>query len=228
MFRDTERCLRAVLSNDGRFDGQFVTAVVTTGIYCRPSCPVAPPKPENMRFLPTAAAAQAAGFRACKRCRPDAAPGSPEWDTRSTSSRGRSGSSPTASSNREGVDGLASRLGYSRRQLQRQMTAVLGAGPAAVARAQRAQAARVLLETTALPMSDVAFAAGFGSIRQFNDTVRDVFTTPPSALRAAARVSASSTPGTVTVRLAFRPPLWPHSLFGHLASDSRARCRGMA
>ena len=83
MFRDTERCLRAVLSNDGRFDGQFVTAVVTTGIYCRPSCPVAPPKPENMRFLPTAAAAQAAGFRACKRCRPDAAPGSPEWDTRS-------------------------------------------------------------------------------------------------------------------------------------------------
>jgi len=212
--------LRAVLSNDGRFDGQFVTAVVTTGIYCRPSCPVAPPKPENMRFLPTAAAAQAAGFRACKRCRPDAAPGSPEWDTRSDLVARALRLIADGIVDREGVDGLAHRLGYSRRQLQRQMTAVLGAGPVAVARAQRAQAARVLLETTVLSMSDVAFAAGFGSIRQFNDTVREVFATSPSALRAAAEVRAPSTPGPVTVRLAFRPPLWPDSLFGHLAATA--------
>ena len=209
-----------MLSNDSRFDGQFITAVVTTGIYCRPSCPVAPPKPENMRFLPTAAAAQAAGFRACKRCRPDAAPGSPEWDTRSDLVARALRLIADGIVDREGVDGLANRLGYSRRQLQRQMTAVLGAGPVAVARAQRAQAARVLLETTVLSMSDVAFAAGFGSIRQFNDTVREVFATPPSALRAAAKVRAPSTPGTVTVRLAFRQPLWPDSLFGHLVATA--------
>jgi AraC family transcriptional regulator of adaptative response / DNA-3-methyladenine glycosylase II len=212
--------LRAVLSNDGRFDGQFITAVVTTGIYCRPSCPVAPPKPENVRFLPTAAAAQAAGFRACKRCRPDAAPGSPEWDTRSDLVARALRLIADGIVDREGIDGLANRLGYSRRQLQRQMIAVLGAGPVAVARAQRAQAARVLLETTVLSMSDVAFAAGFGSIRQFNDTVREVFAMPPSTLRKAAKVRAPSTPGTVTVRLAFRRPLWPDSLFGHLAATT--------
>jgi len=220
VFQDTERCVRAVLSNDSRFDGQFITAVVTTGIYCRPSCPVAPPKPENMRFLPTAAAAHAAGFRACKRCRPDAAPGSPEWDTRSDLVARALRLIGDGVIDREGLDGLADRLGYSRRQLQRQMAAVLGAGPLAIARAQRAQAARILLETTTMPMADVAFAAGFGSVRQFNDTMREVFALPPSALRSKAKAAAPATPGTVTVRLSFRPPLWPHSLFGHLVATA--------
>jgi AraC family transcriptional regulator of adaptative response / DNA-3-methyladenine glycosylase II len=216
----------AVLSNDSRFDGQFITAVITTGIYCRPSCPVPPPRPRNMRFLPTAAAAQAAGFRACKRCRPDAAPGSPEWDTRSDLVARAQRLITDGVVDREGVDGLAARLSYSRRQLQRQMTAVLGAGPVAVARAQRAQAARVLLETTGLPMGEVAFAAGFGSIRQFNHTMREVFDIPPTVLRRAAlrrqarAGSAVPTPGMITVRLSFRAPLWPDSLLGHLAATA--------
>ncbi len=179
-----------------------------------------PPKPENMRFLPTAAAAQAAGFRACKRCRPDAAPGSPQWDLRSDLVGRALRLIADGVVDREGVQGLATRLGYSRRQLERQMTAVLGAGPAAVARAQRAQTARVLIETTALSMTDVAFAAGFGSVRQFNDTVREVFATAPSALRTAATRRAVSTPGTVNVRLPFRRPLWPDSLFGHLVATA--------
>jgi len=155
---DRDRCVRAALSKDSRFDGQFVTAVVTTKIYCRPSCPVVPPKPQNMRFLPTAAAAQAAGFRACKRCRPNAAPGSPEWDTRSDVVARAVRLIADGVVDRDGVDGLATRLGYSPRQLQRQMSAVLGVGPLAVARHQRAQAARALLETTTLTISEVAFA----------------------------------------------------------------------
>jgi AraC family transcriptional regulator of adaptative response / DNA-3-methyladenine glycosylase II len=220
MFRDAERCLRAVVSKDERFDGQFVTCVVTTGIYCRPSCPVHPPKPQNMRFLPTAAAAQAAGFRACKRCRPDAAPGSPEWDTRSDVVARALRLIGDGVVDREGVDGLADHLGYSRRQLERQVTAVLGAGPGAVARAQRAQTARTLLETTALPMSDVAFAAGFGSIRQFNQTIREVFASSPTELRRASRADTPASPGLVRVRLPFRPPLWPDNLFGHLAATA--------
>jgi AraC family transcriptional regulator, regulatory protein of adaptative response / DNA-3-methyladenine glycosylase II len=220
MYRDTEQCVRAVLSNDGRFDGQFITAVVTTGIYCRPSCPVAPPKPEHMRFLPSVAAAQAAGFRACKRCRPDAAPGSPEWDTRSDLVSRALRMITDGVVDRDGVDGLAAHLGYSRRQLERQMTAVLGAGPLAVARAQRAQTARLLLESTSLAMSEVAFAAGFGSIRQFNDTLRAVFDLAPTQLRRGARQDSPSAAGTVTVKLAFRQPLWPDSLFGHLVATA--------
>ena len=204
------RAIRRAVHHRSGHDGHLLPAEL----------PGAPPKRENMRFFPTAAAAQAAGFRACKRCRPDAAPGSPEWDRGPTSSARALRLIADGIVDREGVDGLANRLGYSRRQLQRQLTAVLGAGPVAVARAQRAQAARVLLETTDLSMSDVAFAAGFGSIRQFNDTVREVFATPPSALRAAAKDRSPSTPGTVTVRLAFRHPLWPDSLFGHLAATA--------
>ena len=220
MYRDTERCLRAVLSNDQRFDGQFVTAVVTTGIYCRPSCPVAPPKPENMRFLPTAAAAQAAGFRACKRCRPDTAPGSPQWDTRSDLVSRALRLIADGVADRDGVDGLADSLGYSRRQLERQMTTALGAGPLAVARAQRAQTARLLLESTSMAMSEITFAAGFGSIRQFNDTVRSVFDMTPTQLRDASRRDGGLTTGSVTVKLAFRSPFQPVSVFGHLAATA--------
>lgn len=186
MHTDTERCLRAVRSKDARFDGWFFTAVLTTGIYCRPSCPVVPPKAENMVFHPSAASCQHAGFRACKRCRPDTSPGSPEWNARADSVARAMRLIQDGIVDREGVRGLAGRLGYSERQLERQLLAELGAGPLALARAQRAQTARLLIETTALPMAEVAFAAGFSSIRTFNDTVREVFALAPTALRAAA------------------------------------------
>ena len=183
---DTARCVRAVQSKDARFDGWFFTAVLTTGIYCRPSCPVVPPKPEHMRFYPSAAAAQQAGFRACKRCRPDASPGSPEWDVRADVVARAMRLIADGVMDDGGVPALASRLGYSVRQVERQLLAELGAGPLALARAQRAQTARLLIETTTLPMGDVAFAAGFASIRTFNDTVREVFALSPSQLRDRA------------------------------------------
>ncbi|MBS1869592.1 MAG: DNA-3-methyladenine glycosylase 2 family protein [Actinobacteria bacterium] len=186
MIDDFDQCYRAVRSKDARFDGWFVTAVTSTGIYCRPSCPALTPKRANVRFLPSAAAAQRAGFRACKRCRPDASPGSPEWNLRADVVGRAMRLIRDGAVEREGVAGLARRLGFSERHLHRQLVAELGAGPLALARAQRAQTARLLIETTTLPFTDVAFAAGFPSIRQFNETVREVFATTPTALRSGA------------------------------------------
>ena len=163
MHEDFDRCYRAVQSKDARFDGWFVTAVLTTKIYCRPSCPVRPPFARNMRFYPTAAAAQRAGFRACKRCRPDASPGSPEWNVRGDVVARAMRLIADGTVDREGVTGLAARVGYTTRQLERMLQAEVGANPLALARAQRTQTARVLIETTDLPFSDVAFAAGFSS-----------------------------------------------------------------
>ena len=217
---DRDRCIRAVQSKDARFDGWFFTAVVTTGIYCRPSCPVVPPKPEHMRFFPSAAAAQQAGFRACKRCRPDASPGSPEWDVRADVVARAMRLIADGVMDSGGVPALASRLGYSVRQVERQLLAELGAGPLAIARAQRAQTARLLIETTALPMGDVAFAAGFASIRTFNDTVREVFALSPSQLRERASRGRPLAAGSLSLRLPFRAPLQPDSLFGHLAATA--------
>jgi AraC family transcriptional regulator, regulatory protein of adaptative response / DNA-3-methyladenine glycosylase II len=195
MYQDVERCVRAVQSKDARFDGFFFTAVVTTGIYCRPSCPVVPPKPTNMCFYPTAAATQGAGFRACKRCRPDATPGSPEWDLRGDAVGRAMRLIADGVVDREGVPGWAARVGYQRRQLERHCQAELGAGPLALARAQRAQTARLLIETTDLPLSQVAFAAGFGSVRQFNDTIQSVFALSPTTLRQSA---TKATPAKAT------------------------------
>ncbi|UQA92266.1 DNA-3-methyladenine glycosylase 2 [Streptomyces halobius] len=221
MHTDTERCLRAVQSRDARFDGWFYTAVLTTRIYCRPSCPVVPPKPANMRFYPSAAAAQQAGFRACKRCRPDAGPGSPQWDERADLVARAMRLIADGIVDREGVPGLAGRLGYSTRQIERQLLAELGAGPLALARAQRAQTARLLVESTALPMADVAFAAGFASIRSFNETVREVFGLAPTELRQRAEPGPrTALPGTLVLRLPFRRPLNPDNLFGHLAATA--------
>ena len=183
---DPDQCYLAVQSRDQRFDGWFVTAVRTTGIYCRPSCPAITPKRTNVDFFPTAAAAQQRGFRACKRCRPDASPGSPEWNSRHDVVGRAMRLIGDGVVEREGVPGLARRLGYSERHLGRVLTDELGAGPLAIARAQRAHTARLLIETTDIPFTDVAFAAGFGSIRQFNDTVREVFATSPSILRSTA------------------------------------------
>ncbi|NEA16858.1 bifunctional transcriptional activator/DNA repair enzyme AdaA, partial [Streptomyces halstedii] len=173
----------AVCSRDARFDGVFFFAVTTTGIYCRPSCPAVTPKRENVRFYPTAAAAQRHGFRACRRCRPDAVPGSAEWDVRADVVGRAMRMIGDGVVDREGVPGLAGRLGYSTRQVQRQLTAEVGAGPVALARAQRAHTARVLLRTTGLPVTEIAFASGFASVRQFNDTIRQIYARTPSALR---------------------------------------------
>ncbi|HZT64485.1 MAG TPA: AlkA N-terminal domain-containing protein [Acidimicrobiales bacterium] len=220
MVEDFERCLRAVRSRDGRFDGWFFTAVTSTGIYCRPSCPAMTPKRTNIRFYPSAAAAQRAGFRACKRCRPDASPGSPEWNWRADVVARAMRLIADGVVDRDGVPGLAARLGYSVRQLERLLVAELGAGPIALARAQRAQTARLLVETTTLPLGAVAFAAGFASIRQFNDTVRHVFAATPSELRRRAGGEQAVGGGAIAVRLPFRPPLCAEALFGHLVATA--------
>ena len=183
---DDEQQYAAASSRDARFDGVFFTAVRTTGIYCRPSCPAMTPRRENVVFYPTAAAAQQAGFRACKRCRPDASPGSPEWNVRSDVAGRAMRLIADGVVDRSGVSGLAASLGYSSRQVVRLLTAEVGAGPLALARAQRARTARVLVETTSLPMGDIAFAAGFTSIRQFNATMLEVYDTPPRVLRERA------------------------------------------
>jgi len=228
VIEDFERCYRAVRSKDPRFDGWFFTAVTSTSIYCRPSCPAMTPKPANVRFYASAAAAQQAGFRACKRCRPDATPGSPAWDIRADVVARAMRLIADGVVDRAGVPGLAGSLGYSVRQLERLLDAEVGAGPLAIARAQRAQTARVLIETTDLAMAEVAFGAGFSSIRQFNDTVRAVFDATPSSLRAravgATRAAGAprraAVPGALDLRLSFRQPLAPDNLFGHLAATA--------
>jgi AraC family transcriptional regulator of adaptative response / DNA-3-methyladenine glycosylase II len=227
VIEDFEQCYSAVLSRDPRFDGWFFTAVTSTRIYCRPSCPARTPMRNHVRFYPTSAAAQRAGFRACKRCRPNATPGSPEWDARADVVARAMRLIADGLVDRSGVPALAAQLSYSVRQLERLLMAELGAGPIALARAQRAQTARVLIETTGLSMSDVAFAAGFASIRQFNDTVSTVFASSPTSLRDRVRSpkespahSAGSTATSLVLRLPFRQPLCPDNLFGHLAATA--------
>ncbi|CAJ1495540.1 DNA-3-methyladenine glycosylase 2 family protein [[Mycobacterium] kokjensenii] len=229
MYDDFDRCYGAVKSSDARFDGWFITAVHSTRIYCRPSCPARPPLPQNVTFYPTAAAAQRAGFRACKRCRPDAAPGSPEWNVRGDVVGRAMRMIADGAVERTGVNGLAESLGYSARQLQRLLQAEVGAGPLALARAQRTQTARILIETTDLPLSDVAFAAGFASIRQFNDTVRAVCATTPTMLRSRATARSRTrtdhdSPGVLTLRLPVRTPFAFRGVFGHLAACAVSRC----
>jgi AraC family transcriptional regulator of adaptative response / DNA-3-methyladenine glycosylase II len=229
VYEDFDRCYRATQAKDGRFDGWFVTAVKTTRIYCRPSCPARSPLARNVVFYPTAAAAQHAGFRACKRCRPDASPGSPEWDVRQDVVARAMRLISDGVVDREGVSGLASRLGYSARQVERHLVAEVGTGPLALARANRAQTARLLIETTPMGFAEMAFAAGFSSVRQFNDTVRWVFAATPSELRA--RALGRGAPGALVgagtrlaFRLPFRHPFIPDSLFGHLGATAVPGC----
>ncbi|MFI0537532.1 DNA-3-methyladenine glycosylase 2 family protein [Streptomyces sp. WSLK1-3] len=205
---DEDTRYEAVRSRDARFDGEFFFAVETTGIYCRPSCPAVTPKRHNVRFYATAAAAQGSGFRACRRCRPDAVPGSADWNVRADVVGRAMRLIGDGVVDREGVAGLADRLGYSARQVQRQLTAELGAGPVALARAQRAHTARVLLQTTGLPVTEIAFASGFASVRQFNDTVREIYASTPTEVRAAARTARRAPTPTagIPLRLAHRGP----------------------
>ncbi len=240
---DDEQRYQAAVSKDARFDGVFFIAVTSTGIYCRPSCPAITPKREHMRYYRSAAAAQEAGFRACKRCRPDASPGSPEWNIRADMVGRAMRLIADGVVDRDGVEGLAARLGYEQRQVRRLVTAELGAGPLAIARAQRAQTARVLTETTTLPLSEIAFAAGFASIRQFNSTIREVFAVTPTELRerAARRGSRAGSkarprprlrravglagpasdpaaPGLIRLRLPYRAPIDTGRLLSFLAA----------
>jgi AraC family transcriptional regulator, regulatory protein of adaptative response / DNA-3-methyladenine glycosylase II len=215
MIEDFERCYRAVESKDARFDGWFITAVTSTYIYCRPSCPALTPRRENVRFFATAATAQAAGFRACKRCRPDACPGSPEWNARGDLVARAMRLIADGVVEREGVGGLARHLHFSERHLHRQVEMELGAGPQAIARAYRAQTARTLVETTDLEFAEIAFAAGFGSIRQFNDTIREVFATTPSDLRRSSGAREGQN-GSIVLRLARRDPFDGSGLFAFL------------
>jgi AraC family transcriptional regulator, regulatory protein of adaptative response / DNA-3-methyladenine glycosylase II len=222
MHEDHDGCYRAVASRDARFDGRFVTAVKTTGIYCRPSCPAQTPKRENVRFFPCAAAAVAAGFRACKRCRPEAAPGSREWDLRGDLAAralraiaagaidGSSGGSDG------GVPALARSLHVSDRHLHRVLVAEVGAGPLALARTRRAQTARLLLDATDLPITTVAFTAGFASLRQFNDTMREHFGMAPRDIRRRPSSDLAST-GALTLRLNARAPYAVDSMLGWLS-----------
>ena len=219
---DEDACYAAVTMRDRRYDGWFFVGVTSTGIYCRPSCPARTPKRSNARFYPTAAAAQGAGFRACRRCRPDAVPGSPAYDHASSVAAAAVRLVDGGFLEHHGVGGLATRLGYSERQLNRIVSTELGSGPLQLARARRAHAARVLIQTTTLGFSDIAFAAGFGSIRQFNDTLRDVFAASPTELRSlrygdTGHAAGRQDTAAIRLRLAHRTPFHAEAMWRHLA-----------
>jgi len=223
VIEDPDRCYQAAQSKDARFDGWFFIGVTSTGIYCRPSCPARTPKRENVRFYASAAAAQQAGFRACLRCRPDATPGSPEWNLRADVVARAMRLIRDGIVDREGVGGLARSVGYSVRQLNRLMTAEIGTGPLAIARAQRSQTARILLETTSLPISHIAFAAGFSSVRQCNETVQQIFANTPSGVRArtSKRTARNRTDGMtqgIRLRLPGRRPMDAGSVLAFLGT----------
>ena len=221
----------ALSSRDSRFDGQFIAGVHSTGIYCRPSCPAITPKASNVTFYRTAAAAHEDGLRACKRCQPDAVPGSPDWNLRDDLAARAMRLVQDGVVERDGVEGLAQRLGYTSRHVSRVLHEELGAGPLALARAHRAQTARSLLAATELPVSDVAFAAGFGSLRQFNDTIAAVYRATPSELRAISRrgrhgvgplpgPDADARPTELTLRLPARAPIDRPGLFRFFADHA--------
>ena len=208
---DAERCYQAVLSRDRRFDGRIFGGVITTGVYCRPICPVRTPKPENIRWFACAAAAEAAGFRPCRRCRPETAPGTPAWMGSSAVVSRALRLIADGALDEDGVDELASRLGMGARQLRRLFAAHLGASPAAIAGTRRVHFAAKLIEETDLPIARVAYSAGFTSIRQFNHAVLTTFKRPPTALRrnrnAREHDPSTSNGQGLLVRLPYRPPL---------------------
>lgn len=219
---DHEACHRVVTSRDPRFDGVFFTAVRTTGIYCRPSCPARTPASGNVTFHRSAASAQAAGFRACKRCAPDAVPGSPEWDVAADVADRAMRLVADGVVDRDGVDGLATRLGYSHRHLTRLLVERWGVGPLALARARRARAARELVVSSPMAFADVAFAAGFSSVRQFNATMQEIYALTPQQMRGEAQGESPGAPGEIAVRLAVRTPFAGRELLAFLRTRAVA------
>jgi AraC family transcriptional regulator of adaptative response / DNA-3-methyladenine glycosylase II len=201
---DPQVCQRARLSRDVRFDGEFYLAVQTTGIYCRPICPARAPAEKNVRYFPSAALAAQAGFRPCLRCRPESAPNSPAWNGTSTTVTRALQLIGQGALNEGSLADLALRLGIGERYLRKLFQRELGISPQAVALNQRLLFARKLLVETSLPMTEVAFAAGFGSVRRFNSAVQKQFKLPPGALRKQRDVSSADTP--MQLQLQYRPP----------------------
>jgi AraC family transcriptional regulator, regulatory protein of adaptative response / DNA-3-methyladenine glycosylase II len=207
MDMDDDACYRAVETRDPRFDGRLFVAVRTTGIYCRPICPAPTPKREHVRFFPTAAAAQEAGFRACLRCRPETSPELAFWRGSSNTVSRALGLIEAGALDDASIDALAARLGIGERQLRRLFRQHLGASPISVAQTRRILLAKQLIHETRLPMTEVALAAGFGSVRRFNETFRQLYGRPPGTLRRAGpKEEAVGTVGAVAVKLAYRPP----------------------
>jgi AraC family transcriptional regulator of adaptative response / DNA-3-methyladenine glycosylase II len=204
---------RARLARDPRFDGLFFIGVATTGVYCRPICPANSPKPGHVRFFPSAAAATEAGFRPCLRCRPECAPGTPAWNGTSTTVRRGLRLIAGGALDEGNVESLAERLGVTGRHLRRLFTQHLGASPLAVARTQRLHFAKRLIDETRLPMSRVSAAAGYGSVRRFNDAFRKTYGRSPRDLRKACRSDPPAGDGvngtsgaTLSLRLPYREP----------------------
>ena len=216
---DHAACYRALRTRDARFDGRLFVGVKTTGIYCRPICPARTPRREHVTFFPSAAAAQASGFRPCLRCRPESAPDFAAWrGTSNTVSRALA-LIDTGALDEADVDGLAARLGVGERQLRRLFRLHLGASPIAVAQTRRVLLAKQLIHETGLPMAEVALASGFGSIRRFNETFQRLFKRPPLALRrAGVRDAGGARQDTVTLRLPFRPPYDWDAMLAFLAA----------
>ena len=215
---DQEVCYRALQSRDARFDGLLFVGVTSTGIYCRPVCPARTAKFENCRFFGSAAAAQDAGFRPCLRCRPETAPDLASWrGTSNTVSRALALINDGAlDGHGASVERLAERLGIGERQLRRLFLQHLGASPISVAQTRRVLFAKQLIHETRMPMTEVALAAGFGSLRRFNEIFRDLFQRPPSALRRKSLASSGDADAGVTLRLRYRPPYDWDSMLGHL------------
>jgi AraC family transcriptional regulator, regulatory protein of adaptative response / DNA-3-methyladenine glycosylase II len=214
---DPAVCRQALLSRDARFDGRFFVGVRTTGIYCRPICPARPPKAENCLFLPSAAAAQQAGFRPCLRCRPETAPELGAWrGTSNTVSRALT-LIDAGALDTEGVDALADRLGIGGRQLRRLFMRHLGAAPLAVAQTRRVLLAKQLIHETDLSMAEVAHASGYGSVRRFNEIFQTLFGRPPASLRRA-RAAHIAADAPITLSLSYRPPYDWAAILGFFAT----------
>ncbi|MFN8548034.1 MAG: AlkA N-terminal domain-containing protein [Candidatus Eisenbacteria bacterium] len=213
MMLNQELCFRAVESRDRRFEGRFVLAVRTTGVYCRPGCPAPLPKRRNCAFYACAAAAEAEGYRPCRRCRPETAPGTPAWAGSSATVARALRTIHRGELDQASVEELAGRLGLGERQLRRLFLEHLGASPAAIARTRRVHFARRLIDQTDLPMTEIAFSSGFGSVRSFNQALRDCFRQSPSELRATRHAGPRDEGATINLRLAVRRPFdWPRLL----------------
>jgi AraC family transcriptional regulator of adaptative response / DNA-3-methyladenine glycosylase II len=210
---------RARLSRDARFDGQFFVGVRTTGIYCRPICPANAPKSENVSFFPSAAAAGEAGYRPCLRCRPECAPGTPAWSGTSTTVQRGLRLIANGALDDSNVEDLATRLGVTSRHLRRLFTKHLGASPLAVAHTQRLHFAKQLIDQTALPMQDIAMAAGYGSVRRFNDSFVNTYGRSPRDLRRVGKEThTAGDTDALTVNLPYRKPLDWSMLLGFFAA----------
>jgi AraC family transcriptional regulator of adaptative response / DNA-3-methyladenine glycosylase II len=218
---DSRACYQAFVARDRRFDGRFVTAVVTTGVYCRPGCPAPMPRARNVRFYTCAAAAEEAGFRPCLRCRPETAPGAPAWSGTSATVSRALRLIETGALDLDGVEALADRLGVGDRHLRRLFHEHLGASPIAVAHTRRVHFARRLIDETDLAMGEIALASGFASIRRFNHAIRDTFRRAPRELRRGTRARTETgaelePAGALTLRLPYREPFDWSALLGYL------------